>query len=169
MQISIIVAIAENNAIGKNNTLLWHLSGDLKRFKEITSGHCVIMGRNTYLSLPNRPLKNRRNIVISHLPEDDKLNFIGAEVVENIEHAISIANQKEENFVIGGSMVYKYFLPLADKLYLTKIKRTYDADAFFPEINFSEWELISEEEHTENEPPYCYLVYIRKQPYKKYQ
>ena len=162
MKISIIVAIAENNEIGKNNELLWHLSGDLKRFKEITTNHCVIMGRNTYLSLPNRPLKNRRNIVISHIPEEDGMNFVGAEVVANIDEAIKTADVDNENFIIGGGMIYRQFLPLANKLYLTKVQKTYDADTFFPEINYDEWNLISNEPHLDNDPPFCYLIYERK-------
>ncbi|MDR2010105.1 MAG: dihydrofolate reductase [Bacteroidales bacterium] len=163
MNISIIVAIAENNAIGKNNDLLWHISGDLKRFKEITTGHPVIMGRNTYLSLPKRPLPNRKNIVITSTPEDYKKLFQGAEVVGNIEEAIAIADKTGENFIIGGGMIYKEFLPVANKLYLTIVHRNYDADVFFPEINYDEWEITDKEEHLEHEPPFTYLTLIKKE------
>lgn len=162
MNISIIVAIAENNAIGKNNELLWHLPNDLKRFKEITSGHTVIMGRNTYISLPNRPLKNRRNIVISHIPEEDKKIFLGADVVGNIEEALKIADKNNENFVIGGGMIYSLFMPLANKLYLTKINKIYDADTFFPKINYEEWDLIAVEDHIDHNPAFGYFIYTRK-------
>ena len=158
MKISIIVAIAENNAIGKNNKLLWHISGDLKRFKSITSEHCVIMGRNTYLSLPVRPLKNRKNIVISHLYEQDKIDFEGAIVVSNIEDALKVADHDKENFIIGGAMIYEQFLPLADKLYLTTVHQNFDADTFFPKINFDEWKIIETEKHHEHEPPFSYLT-----------
>lgn len=137
MSFSIIVAIADNNAIGLNNELLCHIPGDLKRFKQITSGHRVIMGRNTYLSLPNRPLKDRINIVIS-----DRLDefFTGCLMARSIEEVMSLCPAGEECFVIGGAMVYRQFLPHADKLYLTRIYKTFEADTFFPEINFEEWE-----------------------------
>ncbi|MDR2834957.1 MAG: dihydrofolate reductase [Bacteroidales bacterium] len=159
MKISIIVAIAKNNAIGRNNELLWHISGDLKRFKKITTDHIVIMGRNTYLSLPNHPLPNRRNIVISHIPEEDKLNFIAAEVVANLEEALLIADKENENFIIGGGMIYKQFLPIANKLYLTQVYQEYEADTFFPEIDFAQWNEISREDHFDMNPPFSYLIF----------
>ena len=163
MKISIIVAIDKNNAIGKDNKLLCHISEDLKRFKAITNEHCVIMGRNTYLSLPNRPLKNRKNIVISHLYEQDKIDFEGAVVVPNIEEAIKAADHEKENFIIGGAMVYEQFFTLADKLYLTVIHREYDADTFFPKIKIGEeWDIIDQELHFDNEPPFKYLTLLRK-------
>jgi dihydrofolate reductase len=163
MDITIIVAIAENNAIGKNNELLWHISGDLKRFKEITTGHPVIMGRNTYISLPKRPLVNRKNIVISHIHEEDCKNFEGAEVVSSIEEALKIADQNGENFIIGGGMIYKEFMPIANKIYLTLVHKEYDADTFYPEINNKEWDTLYKEEHPEHDPPFSYLTLIRKQ------
>ncbi len=138
--ISIIVAIAENFAIGKNNELLFHLPNDLKRFREITSGHSLIMGRNTLLSLPKWPLPDRRHIVITDRPDD---NFPGCEVVFSIEEAIDKVKNEPEAFVIGGGMVYRQFYPLAGKLYLTLVHRPFEADVFFPEIDFSEWEETS--------------------------
>lgn len=162
MKISIIVAVGEKNAIGKNNQLLWHLSGDLKRFKQITINHSVIMGRNTYISLPKRPLTDRRNIVISHIPEEDCISFTGAEVVSNIEEALKKVAQEDEVFIIGGAMIYKAFYPRADKLYLTQVHKSYDADTFFPEINFEDWDIISEEEHLEHDPGFTYLILERK-------
>jgi len=159
MDITIIVAIAENNAIGKNNDLLWHISGDLKRFKQFTSGHTIIMGRRTYLSLPKRPLPNRRSVVISDIPKE----FIeGVEVVSSIEDAIKTADKEKENFIIGGGMVYKQFLPIANKIYLTLVHKSYEADVFFPEIDYSEWEITDKEEHLEHEPPFSYLTLKRK-------
>ena len=141
--ISIIVAIAENRAIGKDNRLLWHLSDDLKRFKKLTTGHTLIMGRNTFLSLPNGALPNRRHIVISDMEGE---SFEGCEMAHSIEEAVKLAGRIEECFVIGGGMVYKQFLPLAGKLYLTQVHESFDADTFFPEIDFSQWEaLVSEE------------------------
>ena len=141
--ISIIVAIAENLAIGKNNDLLWHLPDDLKRFKRITSGHPVIMGKRTFLSLPRRPLPNRRNIVITD-EAGEKIG--GCEMAYSIDEAIRICDPAEENFIIGGASVYKQFLPHADRLYLTRVKKSFDADVFFPEIDFSQWKLVEYDE-----------------------
>lgn len=140
--ISIIVAIAENRAIGKDNKLLWHISEDLKRFKKLTTGHTLIMGRNTFLSLPKGALPNRRHIVISDKPDD---RFDGCEMAASIEEAISMTESTEECFVIGGGMVYAQFLPHAGKLYLTRVHHSFDADTFFPEIDFSQWEALTEE------------------------
>lgn len=141
--ISIIVAIAENFAIGKNNDLLFHLPNDLKRFKEITTGHSLIMGRNTLLSLPRWPLPNRRHIVITDKKED---NFAGCETVFSINDAIEKVKCEAESFVIGGGMVYRQFFPMACKLYLTLVHQSFEADVFFPEIDFSEWNEISRED-----------------------
>ena len=116
--ISIIVAIAENNGIGKNNDLLWHISADLKRFKQITLDHTVIMGKNTFFSLPVRPLKNRRSIVITDNRSD---HFDGCVTVFSVDEAIKNCNEKEESFVIGGASIYRQFLPHADRLYLTRV------------------------------------------------
>ena len=141
--ISIIVAIAENMAIGKNNDLLWHIPEDLKRFKRITSGHPVIMGKRTYESLPRRPLPNRRNIVITDIKGEE---LEGCEMAWSIAEAIAKCNPSEENFVIGGASIYKQFLPYADRLYLTRIHKSFDADVFFPEIDNSQWKLNSKED-----------------------
>jgi dihydrofolate reductase len=140
--ISIIVAIAENNGIGKNNDLLWHISADLKRFKQITLNHTVIMGKNTYLSLPVRPLKNRRNIVITDNRSDV---FEGCVTVYSVDEAIERCNVNEESFIIGGASIYRQFLPHADRLYLTRVNRSFEADTFFPDIIEDEWEEISRE------------------------
>lgn len=141
--ISIIVAIAENFAIGKNNDLLFHLPNDLKRFKQITTGHSLIMGRNTLLSLPKWPLPNRRHIVITDKPND---NFPGCEVVFSIDEAVEKVKDKKEAFVIGGGMVYRQFYPLAGKLYLTLVHQPFEADVFFPEIDFLEWKEVVRED-----------------------
>ena len=142
--ISIIVAIAENFAIGKNNDLLFHLPNDLKRFKQITTGKPVIMGRNTLLSLPNGPLKNRRNIVISDIPGD---HFEGCEMTDSIEGALKLAENEDEAFIIGGGMIYRQFYPIAGKLYLTLVHKAFDADVYFPEIKFEEWKESFREDH----------------------
>jgi dihydrofolate reductase len=159
--ISIIVAIAENFAIGKNNELLFHLPGDLKRFKMITMGHPVIMGRNTLLSLPRWPLPGRRNIVITDKMEDD---FAGCEVVRSVEEAIHLVENESEVFVIGGGSVYRQFFPIANQLYLTLVHRSFDADTWFPEINYSEWKALSQEVHYDesNGFSYTYLNLLRK-------
>jgi len=140
--ISVIVAIAENYAIGKDNKLLWHLSDDLKRFKKFTSGHSVIMGRNTFLSLPNGPLPNRNNLVITDNKEEVFENCL---MSYSIEEALEIAGTDDECFVMGGGMVYRQMLPIAGKLYLTTVHHSFEADTFFPEIDFSQWKEIDSE------------------------
>ena len=159
--ISIIVAIAENFAIGKNNDLLFHLPNDLKHFKEITSGHTIIMGRNTLLSLPKWPLPNRRHIVITDKKDDV---FDGCETVFSIDEAIEKVKNEDEAFIIGGGMIYKQFFPIAGKLYLTLVHKPFDADIFFPEINYSEWNEISREDFKDekNGFKYSYLNLERK-------
>ena len=144
--ISIIVAVAENNVIGKNNTLIWHLPADMKFFKEKTTGHCVITGRKNYESIPEkfRPLPNRTNIVITrqkgyHAP--------GAIVVGSIEEAIEKAKQTgdDEIFIIGGAEIYRQCMNLADVIYLTHIHHNFDGDAFFPEIDHEKWQETSKQ------------------------
>ena len=159
--ISIIVAIAQNFAIGKNNDLLFHLPNDLKRFKQITTGHPVIMGRNTLLSLPKGALPNRRNIVISDIPEE---KFERCEMVASIEAAAAAVKDETEAFIIGGGMIYRQFFPLAGKLYLTLVHRDFDADVYFPEIDYMEWEELSREDHSDekNGFDYSYLNLKRK-------
>ena len=159
--ISIIVAIAENFAIGKNNDLLFHLPNDLKHFKEITSGHTIIMGRNTLLSLPKWPLPNRRHIIVTDKKDDI---FEGCETVFSIDEAIEKVKNEDEAFIIGGGMIYKQFFPIAGKLYLTLVHKPFDADIFFPEINYSEWNEISREDFNDkkNGFKYSYLNLERK-------
>ena len=146
--ISIIVAIAENYAIGKNNDLLWHIPEDLKRFKRLTTGHTIIMGKKTYESLPKRPLPNRRSIIITDNPDEE---FEGCMTVYSIDHALKNCLPSEENFIIGGASVYRQFLPFTDRLYLTIVHKSFDGDVFFPELDFSEWKLESEEHFPEDE------------------
>lgn len=159
--ISIIVAIAQNFAIGKNNELLFHLPNDLKRFKQITTGHPVIMGRNTLLSLPKGALPNRRNIVITDNPEE---SFDRCEMVYSIDEAVQAVNGEDEAFIIGGGMIYRQFYPLAGNLYLTLVHRDFDADIYFPEIEYSEWEENYREElfDEKNGFNYSYLNLKRK-------
>ena len=140
--IAIIVAIAQNFAIGCNNDLLFHLPNDLKRFKQITSGHAVIMGKNTLFSLPKGPLPNRRNIVITDVPGE---TFEGCETVYSIAEAVEIVKNEQLAFVIGGGMIYRQFYPIAGKLFLTMAHQDFEADTFFPMINFNEWKELSRE------------------------
>lgn len=140
MKISIITAFAENNVIGNNNKLIWYISEDLKRFKKITSGNSIIMGRKTYISLPFRPLPKRKNIVIS---KNKNLVFKGATLVSSPENALEICKNETEIFICGGASIYEYFLPFADKIYLTKIFHNFKGDTFFPKINFDNWKLIN--------------------------
>ena len=159
--ISIIVAMAKNNAIGKNNDLLLHLPGDLKRFKAITSGHAIIMGKKTLYSLPKWPLPDRRHIVMTH--EKGSL-FPGCETATSIDEVLEKVKGEEEAFVIGGGSVYRQFYPLADRLYLTLIDKEFDGDTFFPEIDFSQWEEISREDLYEqkNGVDYSFINLARK-------
>lgn len=160
METGIIVAIANNNAIGKDNGLLCHIPGDLRHFKEITTGHTVIMGRNTYFSLPKGALPNRRNIVLSF---DDEV-FEGCETARSIDDALEMCKNDEKVFFIGGASVYKQAYPAINKLYLTKIHADFEADAFFPEIDYGEWKKTFSETHeaTESTPSYTFENYTRK-------
>jgi len=160
--LSIIVAIDNHYAIGRDNQLLCHLPNDLKHFKQITEGHTIVMGRKTYLSLPKRPLPKRRNIVLSTQKWDCEE---GVEIVHSIEDLLSLLNQDQENFIIGGGTIYKTFLPLVEKLYLTRIHHTWnDADTFFPEINPSEWKKVAQEDYAPDEKhahPYSFEEWVR--------
>lgn len=147
--ISIIVAIAENYAIGKKGDLLCHLPADMKHFKNITGGHTVLMGERTFLSLPKHPLPNRRNIVLTDVKGK---TFEGAETVYSLDELVAKVQPDEEAFVIGGGMVYRQMMPLADKLYITHIHHSWeDADTFFPEIDASIWKQTSAEHHAADE------------------
>ena len=142
MTISIIAAIAENNAIGKNNQLLWHLPTDLKYFKNKTSGHTVIMGRKTFDSV-GKPLPNRRNIVITR----QALTIPGSEVVKSLEDALALCKDENEVFIVGGAEIYRQAMDVTDILYLTIVHKTFDADAYFPEIEPEKWREITREPH----------------------
>jgi dihydrofolate reductase len=159
--ISIIVAIADDFAIGLNNDLLCHLSGDLKRFKTITTGHQIIMGKRTYESLPKRPLPNRTNVVIS---DDKNDQFEGCVMVYSIDEALENCGQ-DESFIIGGGSIYRQFLPYANKLYLTVIHHKFVADTYFPVVNYEEWNTIHSEEYPrgdENPYDYTFMILERK-------
>lgn len=158
--ISIIVAIADNYAIGKDNKLLCHLSDDLKHFKKITNGHTVIMGKNTFLSI-GKPLPNRRNIVISSSMEQD---IQGVEVIRSLDDVEPFIEDNNENFIIGGASIYRQMLPKCNKLYITQMHKDFDGDTFFPEIKDTEWKEISREKgpkDPENDFEYDYIEYER--------
>jgi dihydrofolate reductase len=160
--ISIIVALAKDNGIGKDNKLLCHIPGDLKRFREITTGHTVIMGKNTFFSLPGGPLKDRRNIVISDNRND---RFAGCETAYSLTEAIELCDENRENFVIGGASIYRQFLPFATKLYLTLVDKSFEADTFFPVVDPDDWEEISREKKEAGDPAdfsYAYVILQRK-------
>ena len=162
--ISIIVAISQENAIGKNGQLLCHLPSDLQHFKQITSGKTVVMGERTFFSLPKHPLPNRKNIVLTDVPNK---TFEGAQSVYSIEEIVDLFSKTDEEiFIIGGGMVYRQMMPFADKLYITHIHHSWaDADTFFPEIDPAIWQCVSEEHHEADEKnpyPYTFAVYTKK-------
>ena len=160
--ITIIAAISENNALGKNNQLIWHLPEDLKRFKKLTSGHCVIMGRKTFESLPKmHPLPNRHNIVIT---KNKAFKTDGVTTCHSIEEALKKSNHDKQPFIIGGGEIYKEAMGFTQKIELTKIHETFDADTFFPIIDLKKWKLVNEEFHKKTSEVafgFSYLTYIK--------
>ena len=159
--ITIIVAAAENDAIGKNNDLIWNLPDDLKRFKRLTSGHCIIMGRKTFDSFPGL-LPNRKHIVISkksdsYFPEE-------VIIVNNFEDALKATNEDENPYVIGGGQIYNLAMKYCDIIELTRVHEKFEADTFFPKINENEWELINQENHEMDERhkySFTYKTYLK--------
>ena len=159
--ISIIVAIASNYAIGKDNDLLWHISNDLQRFKRITEGHFIIMGKKTYYSLPRRPLPKRTNMIITDVANEQIDDCLMA---YSIEDAVNKMDANNENFVIGGGSIYKQFMPIANKLYITRVHKDYEADIFFPEISLTEWKLsekVDVDDDKQNDFKYSFETYER--------
>ena len=160
--ITIIVATDRNNAIGYRNNLLAHLPGDLQRFKKITMGHCLIMGKKTWESLPVRPLPGRKNIVLT----DNELDcFDCAETARSIDEALALCEPGKEIFIIGGGSVYRQFMPIADRLMVTHIHGEYTADTFFPEIDPDEWHLSERETYQSEDPAtisFTYNTYFRR-------
>jgi len=159
--ISIIVAISEDNGIGRNNDLLWKIPDDMKRFKKLTMGHCIIMGKRTWESLPKRPLQGRKNIVLTDIPGEE---IEGSTTAYSIEDALEKSKVCSEIFIIGGGSVYRQFMPVADNLYITRIHRSAPADTWFPEISDEEWEIMESKEYSgesDEIPPYSYIVYRR--------
>lgn len=162
MILSAIVAISNNNVIGKDNELPWYLPADLKYFKKITINHPVIMGRKSYEAI-GQPLPKRTNIVLTQDPYYLSSNIL---IAHSIEEALALAYdlESDEVFVIGGAMIYEICLPLLDRLYITEIHADFDGDTFFPDWNREEWNLISEEHHSsdkKNEFDYSFKIYER--------
>ncbi len=160
--ITIIAAVAANNALGKNNQLIWHIPADLKRFKKVTSNHHVIMGRKTYESL-GKPLPNRTNIIITHNKE---YTVEGCVIVNSLQEAIEVVKEDSNPFILGGAQIYKQALDFADKLDLTLVHHNFEADAFFPEIDLKIWKEISREDFKANEKNsynYSFVTFIKKQ------
>lgn len=161
--ISIIVCIAQNRAIGFENKLLYWLPNDLKRFKQLTTGHTIVMGRRTFESFPKGALPNRRNVVLSRQAD---AHFEGADHYCTLEEALASCRPDEEVYIIGGSTVYQQAMPLADRLVVTHVEDTpAQADAFFPEINPVEWQAVQSESHQSDEKhafTYSFVDYERR-------
>src|SRR5690554_2923966 len=159
--ITIIAAAAQNNALGKNNKLIWHLSDDLKRFKKLTLGGYIIMGRKTFESLPGI-LPERQHIVITRNPE---FQAEGIVVVQSLEQALDLIPSDKEAFVVGGGEIYKQAIDIADKIELTRVHHQFEADTFFPEIDLSKWELTDSEFHPKDKKhlyDFTFETYVRK-------
>lgn len=158
--VSIIVAIAQNGTIGDKNSLLWHIKEDMRFFRTTTSGHAVIMGRKTFESLGSKPLPKRKNIVITRAERD----FEGAFTAHSLQEAIAMAEGDEEIFIIGGAQIYAEALSVADRMYITRVERDYEGDTSFPEIDYTKWQLVSEERYERGEEfdaPFAFLCYDR--------
>lgn len=162
MILSIIVAVAENSVIGKDNALIWHLSADLKRFKQLTMGNPILMGRKTYESI-GRVLPGRRNVVIS---ANESFMVPGGEVVRSVSEALELLKEEKEVFIIGGGSVYREMWPYADRVYLTLVHTAPEGDTKLPEINATDWEEVKREDHQadeKNEFDYSFIDYIRRE------
>ncbi|MES2576481.1 MAG: dihydrofolate reductase [Bacteroidota bacterium] len=159
--IIMIAAVAENNALGKDNELVWHLPNDFKRFKSLTSGHHIIMGRKTFESFP-KPLPNRTHVIITRQKE---YQAEGCIIVDSIDKALAVCPKDEDTFIIGGGEIYTLGLPFTDKIEITRVHHNFEGDAHFPEINDDEWEIITSEFNEKDEKhlyDYSYQTFIRK-------
>ncbi len=161
--LSIIVAISKNNVIGKDNKLIWHLPEDLKRFKKLTTGHTIIMGRKTFESL-GRVLPNRKHIVITN-NANMQIEDENVELIHDIKMLNKFINSEEEHFIIGGATIYKLLMPYANKMYITRINEEFEGDVYFPELDKKVWKEIEREKGIRNEKnpfDYEYVTYIIK-------
>lgn len=160
-EITIIAAVSENNVLGKNNKLIWHIPNDLKRFKKLTLGHSVIMGRKTFESIA-RPLPQRKNIILTR---NKNYKAKGAVIAHNVKEALNFCENDNQPFIIGGGEIYKLFMSISNKIELTRIHKPYDGDAFFPEILEEKWKLVNSKKNYFNETKiinFSYLTYIKK-------
>jgi dihydrofolate reductase len=162
-KISIIAAVSDNYAIGKSNNLPWHLPADMKHFRQLTTGHAVVMGKRTFESLPKGPLPNRRNIVLtSVMSEGVNKGYFEA---DSLEDAVYLCEREEQIFIIGGATVYRQCIDKVDSLYITWVHGSFSADTFFPEIDFEKWNEVSREDfEADDKNPYSFsfVVYKRK-------
>lgn len=159
--ITMIAAAAENNALGKENDLVWHLPDDFKRFKSLTTGHHIIMGRKTFESFP-KPLPNRTHVVITR---QENYCAEGALVVSSLEEALKIAKADDETYIIGGGEIYKLGMEISDKIELTRVHGSFEADTFFPEIDPLKWKVTNKEFHDKDDRhqyAFTYLTYERE-------
>ena len=159
--ITIIAAISENNVLGKNNKLIWHIPDDLKRFKKLTIGHSVIMGRKTFESM-NKALPERKNIILTR---NKNYKAKGILIAHNVQEALNYCENDNQPFIIGGGEIYNLFLNISDKIELTRIHKLYNGDAFFPEILKKKWRLINSKKNNFNNDKslkFSYLTYIKK-------
>jgi dihydrofolate reductase len=160
--ISIIVAVSDDWGIGKDNELLWNISEDLKRFKRLTSGNTVIMGKKTWDSLPRKPLPGRKNIVLTDDPEEI---INGSVTAYSVDDAMSKCAEGEEVFIIGGGSVYRQFITVADRLYITHVHKKAPADVYFPEIDLKIWKIVEKENVITDDKSgitYTYIIYERE-------
>lgn len=159
---TIIAAIGENHTLGKDNELVWHLPDDFKRFRQLTTGYKIIMGRKTFESFP-KPLPNREHLIITR-NKSYEVDHPQCTVVHSLEEALELAGQDPKAFVIGGGEIYKLAMPFANSMEITHVHGTFEGDAFFPEIDMEEWELISESEHpadARHSHSFTYKTYVR--------
>lgn len=161
--ITLIAAASKNNALGKGNDLLWHLPDDFRRFKKLTIGHKIIMGRKTFESFP-KPLPKRTHIIITR-DKDYRVDYENCIVVHTIEAALNLVKNDETSYIIGGGEIYRQCEKYATRIELTRVHKAFEADTFFPEIDLNDWELIDEEYHPKDEKhkyDFTYLTYIKK-------
>jgi dihydrofolate reductase len=159
MNLTIIASVSENNVIGNRGKIPWHISEDLKRFKKLTMGHPVIMGRRTYESLPekSRPLPGRKNIVLSESIKKDIKIYLAKSVREALEFA-----KDQDPYIIGGEKIYELFLPIVGKMEITRVHKEFEGDSFFPDVDWDDWELIRERRMPSQNIPYSFQTYSRK-------
>ena len=157
--LSIIVAKAKNNVIGKDNKLLWHIPEDLKRFKSLTTGHTIIMGRKTFDSI-GRVLPNRKHVVLTH-NLDFKVHDENVEIVHSIDEIKKYIESDEENFVIGGAMIYSLLMPYVTKMYITEIDKNFEGDSVFPPVNHEKWKEVKRVESKDDNLEYSFVDYER--------